>query len=312
MKTLYRYPVFLLTLAISISVNGQVYNYDPVRHTNAEANPAYLASGRYRFTSSVTQQGNPFIPGKFYQEAVKLSVYSQKYFVGLGLVSALSHINDSTNYRYVGIGAAYRTILLDKIYTRIGFMYKIIGLLSPPGNFTYYSFDAGNAGRSKQQINENINASVSFSSATDKYYISGGVLNYRSPLQAPGSSSFFPQYYFANLGDFARILGIENWEISYTAFIKKYTEQKSTPFSQYLLFLNSGLRISRYSGIRYGARVGITDNTYLQYSPMLSYYYGFSRRKSIACNFLVDMSYHTTTRSAPFKPNAQINLTYIF
>lgn len=168
---------------IGKSVNGQIYNYDPIRYSNFETNPSYLASDKYRYTAGIVQQGIPFAASNFYQESAKLSMYSQKYFVGLGLVSSYTHVNDSINYSYVGIGGAYRNILFNTIYTKLGFMYKIINLIAPPGNFTYYSFNFSGEGNSRQQIFENINASVSFSSATDKYYISLGVLNYRSSHQ---------------------------------------------------------------------------------------------------------------------------------
>ncbi|HKC67757.1 MAG TPA: hypothetical protein VKG26_05970, partial [Bacteroidia bacterium] len=88
--------------------------------------------------------------------------------------------------------------------------------------------------------------------------------------------------------------------------------QKNSPINQYLLLLYSGFHISRYSGIRYGGRVGIVNNTYLQYSPMLTYYYGFNRRKSIACNFLIDMGHNLANSKTPFKTSTQLNLTYIF
>ena len=81
MKNIHTELIFLFLLVIGSSANGQIYNYDPIRHTNFEINPAYLATDKYRFTSSAIHQGNSSASTKFYQDALKFSGKLQTEFL---------------------------------------------------------------------------------------------------------------------------------------------------------------------------------------------------------------------------------------
>ncbi len=117
--------LLLLFILNANNLFAQVYNYDPIRHSGFETNPSYLASDKTEFSAMIKHTGS-YQTGKFYSDEINISKYNQNRFVGLGLVVNNSRINDSARYQYAGIGSAYRIILFNKIYTRIGFLANMI------------------------------------------------------------------------------------------------------------------------------------------------------------------------------------------
>jgi hypothetical protein len=303
--------ILCLTFLLLINrLSGQIYNYEPVRHSNFETNPSYMANDKVRFNASLLHIGSAFASNKFYSDALRISVFSKKYFTGLGLTVNNTHLNDGAHYTYFGMGGAYRTVLFGKIYTKLGFMYKIINYKSADGAFAYYSFFKGNDPQIKKRIADNMNISLAFSSSADKYYISGGILNYHLPFTLSDSYLFFPEYYFINAGNLGKILAALNWEISYSAITRKYYGQKAFPLSHYVTVLYD-FNLTRRSKIQYCARNGWVDNKYIQFSPMVSYVL-YKNRKNYALQLLINSAYDPKTNTMPFSSNIQFNLTCQF
>lgn len=299
-------------LLLSNEVKAQIYNYDPIRHNNFETNPSYLASDKYKLTASYIHHGSLYQKNKFYYDAAKASVYFQKCFTGVGITINNTYVNNAAKFTYVGLGAAYRTVLFNKIYTKIGFMYKLTTISSPPGYFDFYSFKKNGDGERKQTLIKNANVSVSFSSGREKYYLSVGILNVNLEKKTNDTVGYFPLYYFLNIGDFAKMLDLENWEMSYTVFTKKYSKQKAINFNHYLTVLYSGFHISRSSSIRCGVRVGNVDNYLIQIDPVISFYHRTHKRKFIVYQLLYDFAIPLKSKKESFKPALQFNLTYLF
>jgi len=305
--------IILTVLLITVSVlNAQVYDHDPIRHSNFEINPAYMANGRATVTSNFVHRGSAWSSNKFFYDACRISFYNRNYFTGLGLTVNNTNINDSAAYRYAGIGAAYRVVMFNKIYVKAGLLYKLMSYKSAPGNFGYYSFKRVNDGEIKNKTNDNTNVSIAFSSVEDKYYISAGILNYQ-PWRTLDTNFAFPQYYFVNAGDLGKIMKLSNWEITYTAFTKKYPGGNYFPFSQYVTIIYRGFHLTRYSDIGYGSRVGWSGENYIHANPVLSYYKKLDRRTSyVMCQLMFDLGYDPVKNKLPFQPNPQFNLTYQF
>src|SRR5258708_7063752 len=131
-KTAYRFV--LLALLFFGKIYGQIYNYDPIRHSNFETNPSYVASEKSRNCLNIVQQNALFSKDKFSNSTIRFSAYSRKYFSGFGLVLSNTHVNDSVHYNYEGLAAAYRTIFFNKVFIKLGVLYKIIDMKTSPGN----------------------------------------------------------------------------------------------------------------------------------------------------------------------------------
>lgn len=304
-------PFFAALFFIQLT-KAQIYNYDPVRHTSFETNPAYLAASNGKYMISLQHHAALFSGPGFYTSSARFSAYSQKCFTGIGLALSHAKVNDSTRYSCAGAGAGYRTILFNKVFTRIGVLYNITTLQAAPGKFLYYSFlpDSSDVVIA-QRIVHNASFSVSFSSPGDKYYISGGVLNYSLPWQQQSAGKFFPQYFVVNVGDFGKIFTDRVMEIYYTAFAKKYTGEKTLPLSHYIVAI-ARLNITRSSLARYGARIGAADNEYLHFSPMFSFFKRLENKRSINFQLMTDIGHNVKTNKKAFDPAIQLGVTYMY
>ena len=304
--------VIAFYIMLSLKLAAQIYNYDPIRHSNFETNPSYLASDKNYVTASLVHHGAFFEKDKFYYDGLRVSFYNPKYFAGIGITLNNTHVNDSAQYSYVGIGGAYRTVLFNKIYTRIGFIYKANYVTAPSGYFSYYSLNRSGENSVKTNLIHNANISVSLSSGREKFYISMGILNAQLFSNPNQMANLFPEYYFVNVGDFGKMMGLEDWEISYSTFAKKYSFQNISPLSHYLNIFYKGFHFTRNISLRYGARIGLTDNEYFQCTPSISLYLRLTRKKYIICHFSYDTGISIKTSQLPFNPTAQFNLTYLF
>lgn len=303
---------FLVFSALAAQLGAQVYNYEPIRYASFESNPAYLASAKNKCVVSLSQQGLP-LSNRFYSSQLRFSFFSAARFTGLGITAGHTQVSDSAAYSYAGLGLGYRTVLFNKVFTRIGLLYKFVHTLSPGGNFTYYGFRrTGETGR-QQQVLGNANLSVSLTSAGERKYLSLGVLNAAFSWQGKGSHEFFPVYYVLHAGDLARILHLVRWEISYTAFARQYQHQARAPFSHYITVVYNGLVLTRYKNLRMGARVGETDKAFLQCHPMLGIYRRLRHRarsqKGATCQLIGDFGIRASGKLA-YRPGLQFNLTY--
>ncbi|MCE3226966.1 MAG: hypothetical protein K0S32_1517 [Bacteroidetes bacterium] len=313
--------LILYFLFVNGFVFGQIYNYDPVRHTNFETNPSILASSLYHITANITHHGNEFSPKKLFSTSARISMYNVNYFSGVGAVAGYTNINDSANYSYAGAGIAYRTILFGKVYTRVGVLCKLLSVKSAAGNFDNYSFSSAGENRIRRYNGSNVNVSFSFSSPADKYYVSGGILNYNLPGSVQTFRNFFPEYYVLSAGDLGKILQWRRWDINYTALAKKYSGKQISAVNHFATFNYMAVYLSRVTGIKLGARLGWTDSSYVVVSPMIQwnhsdykkkrYRYVPQNRNMLFIQFMVDMGYDPVTIKPKFKPTPQFNLTYL-
>jgi hypothetical protein len=304
--------ILIALLLLTNLVAGQVYDDDPIRHNNFETNPAYLANGKSTINANFVHGGSGWPSKSFYYDACRVSFYNRNYFTGLGVTLNNTHVSDSAAYRYIGIGGAYRIVMFNKVYTKIGLLYKAMSYRTSPGYFGYHSFSRINDGPVKNKWNDNLNVSLAFSSANDRFYISASLLNFQ-PWRTLDTNFSFPQYYVLNAGDLGKIMRLLSWEITYTTFAQKYAGGNILSMSQYLTILYSGFNLTRHSKIRYGARLGWADEKYIHVNPILSYYKSLDRRTSyFLCQLMLDLRYDPRKNKMPYQPNPQLSITYQF
>lgn len=300
--------LWFLIICLSVAVSkAQVYNYDPFRYTNFETNPAFLASPKIK--QAFTYQHNGTIPSgnNFYSGEFKFSRYNPGSFTGLGLLAGMLQQNDSVNYLYTGIGAAYRTILFNKIYTRIGIIGKEFLINSKPGYFSYYNFVEQKDSQRSADYFFTTNSSISFSSVSDKYYLSFSVLNTRFSVN--NNFNYFPTYYVLTAGDFGKMLNQPNLEISCALFLEKLAETGQL-IQGYSFNCLQTTHITRYSSVRWGGRIGFEKNSELKINPSLGLIKRLRSRKFVSTQVILDWAYNTTNNKQVYKPSPILNLFY--
>jgi hypothetical protein len=307
-KTVYGW--LSLALLFFISTNAQVYNYDPVRHSNFETNPSHLASGVFTRSISTTHHATLLSSDQFYYGSARISFYSKKLFSGAGLSLSTTRVNDSAAYSSAGIAFAYRTILFNKLYTKIGFMYKANFSTSQDVNFNYYSVTQATNEKSRGKFNQNINASLTFSSPEEKFYVSLGILNYTFAGKKE-RSQIFPVYYFLNIGDAGTIFDHRAWEIYYGGFAKTSTGSAQYAISNYITAIYS-FPFTRSSKLRLGLRAGHDGENCLRYCPLVSWYQRIDKGRSFHAGFLLDFGYDMQAKRQIFSNATQVYFNYQF
>lgn len=313
MKNTFTILSFCCSLFFTDGIQAQVYNYEPVRLSNTETNPSYLASDKSGRLFSYQHNGSAYDPHHFYQDAIRCNYYNPSFFTGFGLVASHTHVGDSASYTTLGAGLAYRTVLFNKVFLRLGAMYKQTWYQGYGGKLTYYHFVSLAESAPVRKSMGNANLSFSMSSPGDKYFIAAGLLNYRLPSFKADTLLQLPSYAFITVGDFWKILGNSrtNNELSYTCILKRYPGQSSLQLSHYMNTVFRLLQLSRIQQFRVGLRIGITDDRYLQYTPALSYYQKQDKGFFVA-QIGLDMSYKVSGNTYPFTPVLQINITRTF
>ncbi len=306
----YRKKVLLFLLAVFAvyyNLSSQVYNYDPIRHSNFEVNPCYLASGEnYRTLQFIHHSSfSPEAPLQY--SSVRYSLPDRSNFFGYGILISNTYHGNNINYTSAGIAAGYSTVLLNTINFRLGALYKTNYVIAPPGNFEYGDFikDTIETQKSKHKINHGLNLSFDFASDANRFYLNGGVLNYWPVTQ----QNQFPIYYYLNLGDLGRLLSDRVFELNYTMFIKKQTVKIS--YSNYFTLLFK-FNITRNSALRYGARFGIAENEHFQFNPAVNYYIRLHKKNSFGFQLMFDLTFKNNNNSNTYPPGGQISLTYAF
>lgn len=301
-------PFIVVYSVVLNCTSAQVYNYDPIRHTNFETNPAYLSSDKNKFVFSWLHSGFSLSNNRFYSETIRYSVYNASNYTGAGLVAGFYNYGKNQTYTYAGAGLGYRTIFFNRVYVRVGLLYKFLYLNSNKGAFEYYSLKEIEGSEKTKQSLQSLNGSVSFSSARDRYYMSLGSLNHSISQTTP--SNLFPNYYFVNLGDFGRILNSQYLEISYTGFISKRELSKAEQVSHYITFLYSGFHLTRMSSLKWGGRFGIENKNLLRFNPSLAFIKRLHSRKFFALQLMLDAAYSLSANHLAFPINPQINISY--
>lgn len=295
--------VFLICINYAYS---QVYNYAPVIHNDIETNPAILASENMNDRVQLMQQNTFSEKNPFSYTSLRFSKYFQSCFSGVGLSINNTSMDNHVNYKHIGIGAGYRNILFNKVFIKLGACYKLTSSADTSISFDYYSTEYKPLPMSDvRTVKNNLNLSLSFSSASDRYYISLGYLN----LDLPWDNSHnvtFPTYFVINVGNLMSIFrGDKNGrkEISYSAFLKHASGE--TTFNQYVN-VKLNLPLTRRSSIQYGIRAGYAENDYFHLIPFLTYY-----KKKFALS--LSYSYRLNKKNLYTKPysTTQINIIYL-
>lgn len=291
--------LFIINFISCQNIYGQVYNYSPMSFDDIEINPSKLATKDIEMIQLIRQDNY----SDFSLNSIRYTKYIPSTFMGLGI----SFNNTNTNqqhYNHLGIGLGYRNIIANKVYIKIGAMYKVIQSNSTSGQFDYYSFVPSDTIRSNH-INQKLNVSISLSSTLDRYFLSFSTLNIDLPSKSDVSSEF-PSYYVWNVGNLVSLFNkrYSRSEISYSGNYKSYKLSDKTSISHYILLMY-GFNLNRKTSLSFGSRIGYAENSYYHLIPQIS----LITRKfkaSLSLNTYFDKNtFHST-----FKPSTQINLIY--
>lgn len=298
----------LLLLIMTLPIYGQVYNYKPINHFNTETNPANIASKKNKNVVALTRYGIPSSNHFSYNE-LQLSTYLNSLFLGVGLTAANTNLNDSIGYNHIGISAAYRNVIFDKVYVKLGATYKLVDINAPQGNFDYYTHPLDST--ISEGITQNLNTSLSFSSPEDAYYLSFGMLNYQ-PNWLDNSGSSFPSYYFINVGDLAGVIGARRQELLSLTFVMKELPYTQTMLPSYYINLANRALLTRNAVLKYGSRVGYVDKQYYHFTPFVAIIRVLQGRKNtyMMAKFAVDLGYEQKTFNSQFNPVPQLSVQF--
>ncbi|MFC2111343.1 hypothetical protein ACFLQ5_02710 [Bacteroidota bacterium] len=312
--------IVILFLLSTNSLVSQVYNYLPISLSDIETNPSFVASNQNRFLFLSAAHINNFQKDESFSfNTVRVSKYFEDYFSGIGLIMSNVNIQDSIKYKYVGVSAAYRNILFEKVYAKVGINYKLMDIDAPEGNFTKYSFDFKDSLMTKS-TKQNLNLSFTLSSPNEFYYVTYGMLNL-SPSWVVNEDelSEFPTYNYLKIGNFLNFFGAEDHRELSLLFIKERVKSANSPISYYLTFINR-TAITRKAIIKYGGDIGYVKNSYFNFRPSIKYYREFTNYRKIGLNrrkyngilvkFSTDISSRSNSVNEIYKPAYQFSLMY--
>lgn len=275
-------------------ISAQVYDYSAINYWDIETNPSIVAFERKNNTLNLNYQNSIVTKNNLSSSTIQFSKYFSSNFWGLGLTLNNTSITKS-NYKYVGLSVAYRTVVLNEVLLRIGTSYKVIQ--SNKGTFDYFvSPDSV----SNKGITSNANISVSLSTAGGRHFISYSVANINLPWDINNAQQF-PSYSILHIGNLMSFFDARDAEISYTGFQKKSATNSTFSYNHYVDF-KFVFHISRKASVRYGARLGYAENKYVHAIPFLTCY----NRKTALTLF-----YNTyVAQTLPYPSSIQLNLTY--
>lgn len=264
--------LLLFVMFSTCTLSAQVYEYLPVSLTNIETNPSFVASEKGKDLFSVSHVNNFQKGESFSMSNVKLAKYFNNRFSGIGLTMTTTNTYDSIQYNYAGLSLGYRTILFNKIYTKIGVNYKFIDVTAPAGYFTKsrFHYDGQNGINS---VYQNMNFSVNFSSGKERYYTVFGYLNF-NPSWVNNNRSPFPEYRYMKVGNFWNLFGENNNEISFLIINSKVNNTHT--FGYYLTF-QKVYPLTRRVSVKLGGEFGVDTNKLWSLRPTLS----LSKRKML-------------------------------
>lgn len=309
----------LLLLIISNNLQAQVYNYLPISLSNIETNPTFVASMQNKIFVSAAHINNFQENENFSFNTVRISKYFEDYFCGVGLI--LSNVNtfDSIKYNYIGISAAYRNILFDKVHAKIGVNYKLLDINAPKGNFSKYSYDFEDSIMTKS-TRQNLNLSFTLSSPNEFYYVTYGMLNLSpSFLGNDKNLSEFPSYNYLRFGNFWNFRDPGAVGDISILFVKESVKSYNSPISYYLTIWDRKTLTRRGLILKYGADIGYVKNSYFNFRPSISLYRdaghwnkNVSRRKrgGIAFKFLMDIGSKSNSVNEIYKSAYQFSIMY--
>jgi len=297
--------MLLLTFGIYSPVYCQVYNYSPINYRDIETNPSIVASGSKNNQININHLNTFSSTTPFSYTNIQLSKYFESIFSGLGLTANNTMMKDGIHYNYLGLSAAYRNVLFNKAFIKMGATYKLISTNAPSGSFDYYSFTPDGLNRQKN-VTGNLNLSLSVSSPSDKYFVSISSLNNNLLWNKKNNSIQFPRYYVFHLGNLMSLFDGANRgsEISYTAFSTLSLTNNKTVYNQAIDF-KFVLNITRNASIRYGSRVEYAENRYVQCIPFITL---FKRKSAVTFSY----NFCSKENNSQFTPLSIIQLSIIY
>jgi len=260
--------IALCLVLISVIGYGQVYNYAVPNLQNIETNPAILASKKFDNRVKLTHENRFSSTNPFNYTSFRYSKYLESKFVGFGVTLNKTSLGQGVGYNHVGFGVGYRNVLFNKLYLRLGAMYKINQIKAPPGEFDYFQFTSMEVS-SASDITHNMNWSVILGKNNNQQFISFSQMNAKLP--GLESNSFTtPKYYSVTAGNFLSFLSHNpETKITYNGIVKKIGD--TTTVSHYMnIQVNANL--SRKAAVKVGGRVGINNGTNYHVAPMITVY----------------------------------------
>lgn len=257
----------LFCLAGNSLVSAQVYNYFPVSYSDPETNPSITTSDRHNNYLNLQHQNSFSSANPFSISRISYTKNLERIFCGTALTATNTNFGNHT-YNHYALSFAYRNILFNSVYLRIGATYKLVQN-NANGNFDYFIYSPSNDLNTKQ-LSGNVNMNIALASSLERYYFSFSALNL-FPQPQNDSLSFFPKYYLFHAGNLASLFkrNKNNSEISFTVF-----KRTMDSFQQWNFFLNAYFdkAISRKWGMLLGGRIGLAKSSYFQFIPTLSLY----------------------------------------
>lgn len=288
------------------SSSAQVYNFTPFSHYDRETSPSIFAARSQDNLFSATHRQNLLNEGNYYQSNFTYSKYLPGAFSGVGITLNTTKLNDSVSYNYAGIGGAYRTVVFNKVYLKVGAMYKYIDVNAPSGLMDHYDFIPQDSFAAAGSV-QNVNLGFSLSSPGDNYHLSFSMLNRPVPWAEKQDFEPFPRYFVLNAGDFYTLFTQrKNVSIKTVAFYQTNSSYGNSPWSFYLDGYATVAKLSRKSTLFIGGRYGYAEDRFFHFTPNISYYR--SSYSSMTIRFSYDMGFHNKTWNTTFKPVAQLSL----
>lgn len=291
----------LFSLAGNTLVSAQVYNYLPVSYSDPETNPSITTSDRYNNYISLQHQNsfssvNPLSISRF-----SYAKNLEKIFCGTAIT--IANTNDRNHiYRHAALSFAYRNVLFNSVYLRVGASYKLIQLHSLSGTFDYFSF-LPSVSTEQKKFTSNLNLNLAVASSYERYYFSFSALNFFASNQND-SLSLFPKYYLLQAGNLVSLFGGKknNSEISFQLLNKQNQAENQNSFFMNLYWDKA---LSRKWSLLIGGRTGMSKNSFYQFIPTLSLY----SKKLMAS---VQYSFFITDNDLPmvFPSSFQMNLNF--
>lgn len=251
-------------------VFSQLYPYSTEIYQNIERNPTYVLSPDYKTAVFFSHHGS--LPGtnNYYSDEIKFQHYFERIFSGIGFFVSHNSLNDSSGYNYAGFSAAYRNVLFDKAYVKIGIAYKLIKNKSVSGicdDFTIFSYDS----IVKRNDISNFNASFTVSSPSDFYFFSVGICNVNPFVTYNTNKNPFLVQAHASIGNIFSLFNspLKNY-LSFTYLENMFPDGKF--YSRgYFMTLWSVLRINRRTSVVCGLSGGCYEKRYYQITPFLKF-----------------------------------------
>jgi hypothetical protein len=284
-------------------VSAQVYNYLPVSYSDPETNPTITVSDRYQNSLYFQHQNSFSSANPLSISRVSISRNLEKIFCGTALTLTNSNFKNHT-YNQYAIGFAYRNVIFNSVYLRLGVTGKLVQNNASPGYYDYFSFTEAPTAITNQ-FNGNLNLAAALSSSHERYYCSFSALNVNL-ANKNDSLLLFPKYYVMHAGNLASFFrSNRNSEISFTALVKKGNNDSA---NQWSLFMNAYyyMALSRSSGLLLGGRTGMISGSGYQFIPSVSL-----QKSNFMGSFLYSFFTTTNENTITYIPTFQINLNFM-